>query len=152
MKNWSAKKIGVVVGIVLALILIGIIVGLYMLGGKDQAPLERFRDISIVFSQLLMLIVVILLAAITAALVFLIMKIKDNVLPLLDEGLGILRELKGSAQRVHGTTDAITEEAIKPFMTAAGQVAKIRKMGQIVSGKNKGIADPPTFKAEPRKK
>lgn len=148
MKNWSPKKIAIVAGIVLTLVFAGIIVGLYLLGGDHQSALEKLRDISIIFSQLLILVVVILLGAITAALVFLVLKVKDNVMPMLDEGLAILKDLKASTERVKGTADTITEESIKPFMTAAGQVAKIRKMGQIVTGKSHAVPDPPTFKAE----
>lgn len=149
--NWTAKKIGIVAGIVATLVFAGIIVGLYMLGGDHQAALEKLRDISIIFSQVLMLVVVILLAAITAALIWLVFKIKDQVIPMLDKALEILQEFKGTAERVHGTTDVMTEEAIKPVMTAVGQVAKIRKMGQIVVGKSKSVPDAPTFKAEKKK-
>ena len=151
MSNWTPKKIGIVAGIVATLIFVGIIVGLYMLGGDHQSALEKLRDISIVFSQLLMLVVVILLAAITAALIWLVMKIKDQVIPMLDESLDILKEFKGTASRVSNTTNFMTEEAVKPIVTAAGQVAKIRKMGQIVTSKSKAKPDPPTFKAKPTK-
>lgn len=99
-----------------------------------------------------MLVVVILLAAITAALIWLVIKIKDQVIPMLDEALAILKEFKGTAGRVSDTTNFVTEEAVKPLMTAAGQVAKIRKMGQIVTGKNKGTPDPPTFSSKPKNK
>lgn len=150
--NWTAKKIGIVAGLVAAIVFIGIIVGLYMLGGDHQSALERFRDISIIFSQLLMLITVILLAAIVAALVWLVMKIKDQVIPMLDEALGILKEFKGTATRVQDTTNYMTEEAVRPIVTAAGQLAKIRKMGQVVTGKNKSVPDPPTFKSKPKAK
>lgn len=146
--NWTPKKIGITAGVVVTLVLVGIIVGLYLLGGDHQSALERFRDISIIFSQLLMLVVVILLAAITAALIWLVIKVKDQVIPMLDEALNILKEFKGTASRVSNTTSFVTEEAVKPLMTAAGQMAKIRKMGQVVTGKSKGIPDPPTFKSK----
>lgn len=146
----SVKKIAIIAGAVLALVLIGIIVGLYLLGGDHQSALERFRDISIIFSQLLLLIVVILLGAITAALIWLVIKVKDQVMPMLDEGLAILREFKGTANRVQNTTSFVTEEAVKPIMTAAGQYAKIRKMGQVVTGKSRAKVDPPTFKSTPK--
>lgn len=147
--NWTPKKIGIIAGIVALAVFVGIIVGLFMLGGDHQSALEKFRDISIVFSQLLMLVTVILLAAITAALIWLVIKIKDQVIPMLDEGLAILKEFKGTAGRVSDTTNFVTEEAVRPFMTAAGQMAKIRKMGQIVTGKSKAQPDPPTFKSKP---
>lgn len=150
--NWTAKKIGIVAGVVALLVFVGIIVGLFMLGGDHQSALEKFRDISIIFSQLLMLVVVILLAAITAALIWLVMKVKDQVIPMLDEALAILKEFKGTAGRVADTTNFVTEEAVKPIVTAAGQLAKIRKMGQIVTGKSKSMPDPPTFSSKPKGK
>lgn len=150
--NWTPKKIGIVAGIVALIVFVGIIVGLFMLGGDHQSALEKFRDISIIFSQLLMLVTVILLAAITAALIWLVMKIKDQVIPMLDEGLAILKEFKGTAGRVSDTTSFMTEEAVKPMMTAVGQLAKIRKMGQVVTGKDASAPDPPTFKAKPKSK
>jgi len=150
--NWTPKKIGIVAGIVALLVFVGIIVGLFMLGGDHQSALEKFRDISIIFSQLLMLVVVILLAAITAALIWLVVKIKDQVIPMLDEALAILKEFKGTAGRVSDTTNLVTEEAVRPLMTVAGQMAKIRKMGQVVTGKDKSTPDPPTFSSKPKDK
>ncbi len=150
--NWTPKKIGIIAGLVALLVFVGIIVGLFMLGGDHQSALEKFRDISIIFSQLLMLVTVILLAAITAALIWLVIKIKDQVIPMLDEALAILKEFKGTAGRVSDTTNFVTEEAVRPLMTAVGQVAKIRKMGQVVTGKNKSTPDPPTFSTKPKSK
>ena len=39
----------ILIVLVLGLIVVGIIYGLYQLGGVDQAPLERLRDIAIIF-------------------------------------------------------------------------------------------------------
>lgn len=151
MGNWTAKKTAIVAGIVALLVLVGIMVGLYMLGGDHQSALEKLRDIAIIFSQLLMVITVVLLAAVVAALGWLVFKVKDGVMPMLDEGLGILREFKGTANRVQNTTSFMTEEAVKPIVTAAGQVAKVRAMSRFVAGKNKKMPDPPTFKAKTKK-
>ncbi|MCA9834883.1 MAG: hypothetical protein KC435_13105 [Thermomicrobiales bacterium] len=148
MNEKSPKSIAIIAGVVVAVVLIAIVVVLYLLGGDHQSALEKLRDIAIIFSQLLMFIIVVLLAAITAALIWLAIKIKDQVMPMLDEGLGILREFKGTATRVSGTTSFVTEEAVKPIVTAAGQYAKIRKMGQIVTGKSKAKVDPPTFSSK----
>ena len=151
MGNWTAKKTAIVAGIVALLVLVGIMGGLYMLGGDHQSAREKLRDIAIIFSQLLMVITVVLLAAVVAALGWLVFKVKDGVMPMLDEGLGILREFKGTANRVQNTTSFMTEEAVKPIVTAAGQVAKVRAMSRFVAGKNKKMPDPPTFKAKTKK-
>lgn len=120
--------IGGGVGVLILLILV--IFGLYQLGGDDQAALERLRDIAVIFVVLLFLLTVVLLAAITAALGYLVLQIKDRVIPLLEE-------LTGTAKRIRGTTAFVTEEAIKPIMTVASTYAKMRAMSRTVTGKSK---------------
>ena len=119
----------------LAILLIGIVIvaigyGLYQLGGADQAPLERLRDIVIIFLAFQLLLVTVVLAGIAAGLVFLIVVLKDQVIPL-------LHELTESAKRLRGTTEFVTEEAVKPIVTAAGQIAKMRAMARAVTGQDR---------------
>jgi hypothetical protein len=128
--KWYA--IGGGVGALVVLVLL--VWGLYSLGGADQSSLERFRDIAIIFIVLLFSITVILLAAIVAALGYLIFQIKDRVIPMLEE-------LTGTVQRVRGTTNFLTEEAVKPIIGVAGTYAKIRAMTRTVTGKS---TKPPT--------
>lgn len=123
-----------------ALVLIAIIVGLFLLGGDQQSALEKLRDIAVIFIVLLSFITVVLLAGITAALVWLAFQIKDRVIPLLEEATG-------TVSRVRNTTNFMTEEAVKPFITMAGQVARIRQMGKTVTGKNRKPPTAPTFKS-----
>ena len=113
--KWYAVGGGVALIIVFALA----IWGLYTLGGADQSSLERLRDISIIFIVFLSLVIVILLGAITAALVYLTFQIKDRVIPLLEEATG-------TAHRIRGTTEFVTEEAVKPLLAAAGTYARVR--------------------------
>jgi hypothetical protein len=117
-------------GVGLLVVLVLVIFGLYQLGGEDQSALERLRDISVIFVVLLFFITVVLLAGITAALGYLVMQIKDRVIPLLEE-------LTGTAKRIRGTTAFVTEEAVKPIMTVASTYAKMRAMSRTVTGKNK---------------
>ncbi len=112
------------------LILVLIIFGLYQLGDDDQSALERLRDISVIFIVLLFLINVVLLAAITAGLGLLLLQIKDRVIPPLEE-------LTGTAKRIRGTTNFVTEEAIKPIVAVAGSYAKMRAMTRTVVGKQR---------------
>lgn len=102
--------------------------GLYSAGDADQSTLERFRDIAIIFIVLLSLITVLLLAAITAALGFLVFQIKDRMIPLLEE-------LTGTARRIRGTAEFMSEEAVKPFLTVAGAYAKMRGTMKTVVGR-----------------
>ncbi|MBA2595617.1 MAG: DUF948 domain-containing protein [Chloroflexota bacterium] len=124
--KWWALLTILIIGLVLA----GIGYGLYQLGGADQAPLERIRDIVIIFLSFQLLLVTIVLAGIAAALVFLILVLKDQVIPL-------LHELTETVRRLRGTTEFMTEEAVKPIITAAGQAAKVRAMVRAVTGKDR---------------
>lgn len=117
-------------GVGTLLILALIIFGLYQLGDDDQSALERFRDIAVIFIVLLFLITVVLLAAITAGLGLLLLQIKDRVIPALEE-------LTGTAKRIRGTTNFVTEEAIKPIVGIAGSYAKMRAMTRTVVGKQR---------------
>jgi hypothetical protein len=118
-------------GAVAALIIFGLIVfGLYMLGDDDQSALERLRDIAVIFIVTLLLVVTILLAGITAALVYLVMQIKDRVIPALEE-------LIGTVKRVRGTTEFVTEEAVKPIISVASTFAGVRAMAKTFTEKPK---------------
>lgn len=121
-KWWAALAV-LIIGLVVA----GLAYWLYQLGGPDQSALERIRDIVIIFLAFQLLLVTIILAGITAALVFLIVVLKDQVIPL-------LAELTETAKRIKGTTDFVTEEAVKPIIATAGQVAKVRAMARVVTG------------------
>jgi len=113
--KWYAIGAGVALIAIFALA----IWGLYSLGNANQSSLERFRDIAIIFIVFLSLVIVVLLGAITAALGYLALQIKDRVIPLLEEATG-------TVQRVRGTTEFVTEEAVKPFVAVAGSYARIR--------------------------
>jgi hypothetical protein len=121
-----------------AVVFIAIIVGLFLLGGDHQSALEKLRDIAIIFVVLLSLVTVILLAGITAALVWLAFQIKDRVIPLLEEATG-------TVNRVRNTTNFMTEEAVKPFITLMSNVSKVRQMRQTVTGSRKKPPKPPTY-------
>ncbi len=124
-KLWAA------LGTLAALVIFALIIwGLYSLGDSDQSSLERFRDIAIIFIILISLAIVILLAGITAALAYLVLTIKDRVIPLLEDVGHTTRQLTG-------TTQFMTEEAVKPLLGVAGTVAKIRAMSKTVVTGNK---------------
>lgn len=123
-KSTSRTKWYLIGGALLTLLIFGaIIVGLYLLGDSDQSALERLRDIAVIFIVLLLLVVTILLAGITAALVFLMLQMKDRVIPAIEE-------LNGTLKRVRGTTDFVTQEAIKPLITVASGYASLRAMAK----------------------
>jgi hypothetical protein len=112
------------------LVFIGIGYGLYQLGGIDQAPLERLRDIAIIFLIFQLLLVSIILGGLAAGLVFLIIVLKDQIIPLLSE-------LTETAKRLRGTTEFMTEEAVKPIIKSAGQAAKWRATVRAITGQDR---------------
>ena len=123
-KSTSRTKWYLIGGALLTLLIFGaIIVGLYLLGDSDQSALERLRDIAVIFIVLLLLVVTILLAGITAALVFLMLQMKDRVIPAIEE-------LNGTLKRVRGTADFVTQEAVKPIITIASGYASLRAMAK----------------------
>lgn len=136
----NAKKKGIFAGVGVLILFIAAAVGLYLLGGDDQSALEKLRDIALIFIVLSSVIVVILLAAIAAALAFLILQIKDRVIPLLEEATGGVKKVSSAAERVKNTTDFVTEEAMRPLMHVAGSLAKARMMRNTITGKNKNVS------------
>jgi len=120
-----------IIGGVSALVIFGLIIwGLYSLGNSDQSALERFRDIAVIFIIFLFMITIVLLAAVVAALGFLVLQTKDRVIPMLEE-------VTQTAKRVRGTTEFMTEEAVKPIIAVAGTYAKLRAMGKSVTQRPK---------------
>ncbi|MFN8592229.1 MAG: hypothetical protein U0031_12285 [Thermomicrobiales bacterium] len=124
-KWWAALAI-----LIVGIITVALFWGLYQLGGADQAPLERIRDIAVIFLTFQLVLVTLILAGIAAALIFLIMVLKDQVIPL-------LAEVTQTARRIKGTTEFVSEEAVRPIITTAGQIAKLRAMARVVSGATK---------------
>ncbi|MBA3379923.1 MAG: hypothetical protein H0T93_13650 [Chloroflexia bacterium] len=124
----AIKNKGVLAGIAALLIFILIGVGLYLLGGDDQSALERLRDIAIIFVVLTSALSVVFLAGITVALIVLFMQLKDKAMPILDETTGTIN-------RIRGTTNFITEEAVKPLVTVASKYSRFRTMSRVVTGK-----------------
>jgi hypothetical protein len=109
-----------------ALLLIALIVGLYLLGGDHQAPLERLRDISLVFITIGIVLWIMLMAALVGAVVWLVLLLKDKIIPLLEE-------LTATARRVHGTTNFVSEEVAKPVISTYSSFAGLRAMIKTVT-------------------
>ena len=126
--GWKKWAIIGGIGSLVLLILIGW--GLFVLGGEDQSALERLRDIAVIFIVLLFALVVVILAGIAAALAYLVLQIKDKVIPLLEE-------LAATVRRFRGTAEFMTEEAVKPLMSVASTLAKMRAVSRTVTGKDR---------------
>lgn len=124
----TIKSKGVLAGVAALLVFALIGVGLYLLGGDDQSALERIRDIAVIFVVLTSALAVIFLAGITVALILLFMQLKDKAMPILDETTGTI-------SRIRGTTNFITEEAVKPLVTVASKYSRFRTFSRVVTGK-----------------
>lgn len=124
----SIKSKGILAGVAALLLFVLIGVGLYLLGDADQSALERLRDIAIIFVVLTSALAVVFLAGITVALILLFMQLKDRAIPILDETTGTIN-------RIRGTTNFITEEAVKPLVTVASKYSRVRTMSRVVTGK-----------------
>ncbi len=136
----DARRNGILAGVAAFVLFLLVSVGLYLLGGDDQSALEKLRDIAIIFIVLSSVVVVILLAAITAALAYLILQIKDRVIPLLEEAKGSMGEVTGSAARIRSTTEFVTDEAVKPLLKITGSLSRMRAMRDVVTGKNQSVS------------
>jgi hypothetical protein len=129
-KGGSSAKWWALGGFLGTLLVFGLIIwGLYSLGDSDQSALERFRDIAVIFIVLLFGITVVLLIAITVAMAFLTVQVKDRIIPMLEE-------MTGTVKRVRGTADFVTSEAVKPILSVAGKFAKMRATMRVVTGRN----------------
>ena len=122
-------KRNAIIGGVIGVIVLAIIIGLLYWG--DEGPVtQRLRDISIVFISLFAVIATLLLAAILGAILWLVLTLRDRVIPLLET-------LTATATRVKGTTEFVTEQAVQPIISVAGTMARMRAMTRTVTGGKK---------------
>jgi hypothetical protein len=122
------KKWAIIGGSIGAVVLLIIIVVLFILG--EGRPTPRLRDISIIFISLFAVISTVLLAAILGAILWLVLTLRDRVIPLLET-------LTATATRVKGTTEFVTEQAVQPIISVAGTMARMRAMTRTVTGGKK---------------
>ena len=123
MKKWA------IIGGSICAVVLAIIIALLYWG--DEGPVTaRLRDISIVFISLFAVIATLLLAAILGAILWLVLTLRDRVIPLLET-------LTATATRVKGTTEFMTEQAVQPIISVAGTMARMRAMTRTVTGGKK---------------
>lgn len=120
MKKWA------IIGGIIGVIVLAIIIGLLYYFGTGR-PTERLRDISIVFISLFAVISTLLLAAILGAILWLVLTLRDKVIPLLET-------LTATATRIKGTTEFVTEQAVTPIIGVSATMARMRAMTKTVTG------------------
>ena len=117
-------------GTVIVLLFIALTAFLYLLGGDDQSALERLMNIAVIYIVFMSSLIVLLLAASTVAFVYLILTLRDKALPAMDE-------LTATLQRVRGTTEFMSEEAVKPVIQAAGKAAQVSEAFRVFRNASK---------------
>jgi hypothetical protein len=124
----------------LLVLFVALFVILYLLGGSDQSALERIRDIAVIFLAFCVLLSVILLGALVGVMVWLVLLIKDKVIPLLEQ-------LTATAARLRGTAEFVSEEVASPIISVASTFAGIRATVKTVTGRDRKKA-PRVFAAK----
>ena len=120
MKRWA------IIGGIIAVVVLAVVISLLYWG--DEGPVtQRLRDISIVFISLFAVIATVLLAAIVGAILWLVLTLRNRVIPLLET-------LAATATRLKGTTEFVTEQAVSPIISVAGTMARMRAMTKTVTG------------------
>ena len=131
MKKWA------IIGGIIAVVVLAVVIGLLYWG--DEGPVtQRLRDISIVFISLFAVISTIILAAILGAILWLVLTLRNKLIPLLDDKIvPLLETTQATLTRLRGTTEFVTEEAVKPIVTIASTYAKMRAMTRVVTGQDR---------------
>ena len=140
------KVLAIGIPVVTLLIFIGVIIWLWT-GGGDATRLEKTRDITIVFLGLGYVLVTMLFAVFVGAFVWLVLMIKDKLLPTLDNLAQTTGTVKDStseiASRVKHTTDFVTEEVAAPLINTVGIMTQARTWTKVVTGRDKPKAPKP---------
>jgi hypothetical protein len=124
MKKWA------IIGGIIGVIVLAVIIALLYIGDSPYPITHRLRDISIVFISLFAVIATLLLAAIVGAILWLVLTLRNRVIPLLET-------LTATLNRVKGTTEFVSEQAVQPIISVAGTMARMRAMTRTVTGGKK---------------
>ncbi len=128
MKKWA------IIGGVVAAIVLAIIIGLLYWGAEGPVT-YRLAQISIVFISLFAVISTLILAAILGAILWLVLTLRNKLIPLLDNRVvPLLETLQETAIRVKGTTEFVTDQAVKPVIGVSATMARMRAMTKTVTG------------------
>jgi len=110
-------------GVLVLLIVVGVL--LYHWTG-----LPRLRDLALVFIAGLFAVAILLLAAMVGVFLFVVLIIRDRLVPVLEELTHTAGELTQTAQRLKGTTEFVSEQVATPIISVAKTVARMRAMAK----------------------
>ena len=135
-KGWVWLTVG---GLTVLFLIVAVV--LYMLGGPNQSALERLENISVIFLALSSVLIVLLLGALVGVGVWLALLLKDHIIPLLEQVSPKIEKLSQNAvdttARVKGTTEFVSEEVVRPVISAYSTVAGLRAMIKTVTGRDR---------------
>ncbi len=125
-KNSQSKKTAlIIIAVITALFLIGITVGVVFLAKSDAQITSQVRDIFII-------ILVLESFLIGAALIILIIQLALLSNLIQNEIRPILSSTKETIRTVKGTSQFITERAVRPIVSIGGMLAGGRKLFEII--------------------
>jgi len=125
-KNSQSKKTAlIIIAVIIALFLIGITFGVVFLAKSDAQITSQVRDIFII-------ILVFESFLIGAALIILIIQLALLSNLLQNEIRPILSSTKETIRTVKGTSQFISERAVRPIVTIGGMLAGGRKLFEII--------------------
>lgn len=129
----SAKPIDkrpLIIGALVALVIVLIFgaIGWWLFVHPTAAAV--LRDVFIIFMGLGIFIIILLLIALVVITAYLVLKVNDLVQLLEREIKPLLVQVQGTVNKVRGTTNFISEQAVKPVITTVSTVAAIRAIFQ----------------------
>ncbi len=123
-RGWIWVIVGGLLGLFIVLFVI-----LYLLGGSDQSPLERIRDIAIVLLALATLLVVLLLGALVGVLLWLALLVRNQLSTFIQEYLVPLLTTTGETlNTAKGTVQFLGEVTARPIIRTYGRLAALRAL------------------------
>lgn len=116
----------IVFGIIAAVVIIIIfgLLGWWLFVNPPAAAV--LRDIFIIFLGLGAFLIILLLIALVVITVYLVLKINDLIRLLDREVRPVLSQLQSTMHTAQGTTNFLSEQAVKPVITTASAVAGVQ--------------------------
>lgn len=141
----ARRYLGLLIPILVVLAVIGMIIWFFN-RQLDPATLAKNRDMAIILASMLMAIGMILFSIMIGVVIWLLIIVKEKILPILDQTNQTVTKIKettdtvavnvaDTSQRVKNTTDFVTEEVAAPLIKAYGMAAQGRAWMRVVTGR-----------------
>ncbi|MCC6625894.1 MAG: hypothetical protein IT340_00705 [Chloroflexi bacterium] len=124
-----------------ALLIISVIIGILLFFAPTGLR-QALRDILLIFLFLLTIFTMLMFLALTIAIFALLEMLNGRVVPLMDQVTQMIN-------RVRGTTEFVSDEVVRPVITTAGTLARVRAMARAAVSKPPGASASPAGSAPP---